>query len=277
MVRPPTHNWEQHIIEYILVTGANWSGPIKNFRLVVDKGSSDNLVSFCGQGVRKISPTQFEIRAADFTPTSNLSILILSPTQPPPASGGNYLAAHSPNVPEVLPPLTHAQQVCEDPARTVEDCARAEASASGNDLVKPATQPPPRTSPRSYTPAQLAAIPPSSQPTVALPPFHEGPVGPPPPAPPDHAEPMKHVDDIASDEKCSGWLQRIEGELQLRAPGPRAEGECVIAKADEAMVLQTCQIGKPCTVYGKVSLCEDAGECVEIKGRPRLRGDFADD
>ena len=72
MVRPANTNWEQHIIKYTLVTGANWSGPIKNFRLVVDKGSSDNLVSFCGQGVRKISPTQFEIRAADFTraPTS---------------------------------------------------------------------------------------------------------------------------------------------------------------------------------------------------------------
>jgi hypothetical protein len=74
---------ERHILEYILTTGANWSGPIKDFRLVVDKESTDNLVSFCAQGVRKISPTQIEIRMSNFMPTSNLSILILSPTHSP--------------------------------------------------------------------------------------------------------------------------------------------------------------------------------------------------
>jgi hypothetical protein len=82
MVRPRNRTWEQHIIEYVLATGANWSGPIKNFRLVVDKGSPDNLVSFCGQGVHKISPTRFEVRISNFVPTSNLSFLILSPAQP---------------------------------------------------------------------------------------------------------------------------------------------------------------------------------------------------
>ncbi len=35
-------------ISYILKTGGNWAGPIGTFRLVVDKGSADNLVSFCG-------------------------------------------------------------------------------------------------------------------------------------------------------------------------------------------------------------------------------------
>lgn len=73
--------WEQHYLEYILVTEANWSGPIRNFRLMVDKGSTDNLVSFCGQGVRKISPIQFEVRAAQFVPTANLSVLILTPSR----------------------------------------------------------------------------------------------------------------------------------------------------------------------------------------------------
>ena len=75
----PKMAWGQHYLEYILVTGANWSGPIKTFRLVVDKGSPDNLVSFCGRGVRKISPTQFEMRVAQFVPTANLSVLILLP------------------------------------------------------------------------------------------------------------------------------------------------------------------------------------------------------
>lgn len=64
-------------IEYILKTGANWSGPIGEFRLVVDKGEPDNLVSFCGEGIKKISPTQFEMRKKDFRPEGNLSILIL--------------------------------------------------------------------------------------------------------------------------------------------------------------------------------------------------------
>jgi hypothetical protein len=81
MVRSPSPTWEQHFLEYILTTGANWSGPIKNFRLVVDKGAPENLVSFCGQSVRKISPTQFELRASNFVPSSNVSVLILTPAQ----------------------------------------------------------------------------------------------------------------------------------------------------------------------------------------------------
>lgn len=86
MVTPSAdRSWEQHFLEYILVTGANWSGPIRKFRLVVDKGSPDNLVSFCGRGVRKISPTQFEMSVSDFIPTSNLSVLFLTPARPEPA------------------------------------------------------------------------------------------------------------------------------------------------------------------------------------------------
>ena len=64
-------------IDYVLVTGANWSGPIRDFRLVVDKGSADNLVSFCAEGVTKISPTQFEVRRSNYTPTRDLSVLII--------------------------------------------------------------------------------------------------------------------------------------------------------------------------------------------------------
>jgi hypothetical protein len=64
-------------IDYILSTGANWSGPIRGFRLVVDKGRPDNLVSFCGEGVTKISPTQFEMRKTDYIPTGDFSVLFL--------------------------------------------------------------------------------------------------------------------------------------------------------------------------------------------------------
>ena len=66
-------------IAYVLKTGANWAGPIKNFRLVIDKGDVKNLVSFCGDGVKKISATQFEMRKTDFTPQTDLFILILTP------------------------------------------------------------------------------------------------------------------------------------------------------------------------------------------------------
>ena len=68
-------------VDYILTTGANWAEPIGEFRLVVDKGSSRNLVSFCGEGVRKISPTRFEIRRRNYTPTADLSVLILTGTR----------------------------------------------------------------------------------------------------------------------------------------------------------------------------------------------------
>lgn len=62
---------------YVLKTGANWKGPIADFRLVVDKGRADSLVSFCAEGVKKISPTKFEWRRADFTPTGDLQVLIV--------------------------------------------------------------------------------------------------------------------------------------------------------------------------------------------------------
>jgi hypothetical protein len=69
--------YSEQRIDYILKTGANWSGPIREFRLVVDKGAADSLVSFCAQDVKKISDTQFEVKKSDFTPDGNLSVLIL--------------------------------------------------------------------------------------------------------------------------------------------------------------------------------------------------------
>ncbi len=64
---------------YVLKSGANWSGPIADFRLVVDKGAPTNLVSFCMDGpVTKISPTQFEVRRTNFEPTRDLDILIIN-------------------------------------------------------------------------------------------------------------------------------------------------------------------------------------------------------
>jgi Domain of unknown function (DUF4424) len=65
-------------IAYILKTGANWAGPIGDFHLVVDKGRTDKIVSFCGEGVRKISPTTFEVHARNFVPTKDFYVLLLT-------------------------------------------------------------------------------------------------------------------------------------------------------------------------------------------------------
>lgn len=78
------HNGEsprytEHWIEYVLVTGGNWKKPIGDFRLTVDKGAPATLVSFCGDGVRKVAPTRFEMRKTNWRPEKDLSILFLDP------------------------------------------------------------------------------------------------------------------------------------------------------------------------------------------------------
>jgi hypothetical protein len=66
-------------IDYILTTGGNWAKPIGTFRLVVDKGAAKNLASFCGDGIKKISPTRFEMVKKDWRPTNDLHVLIIEP------------------------------------------------------------------------------------------------------------------------------------------------------------------------------------------------------
>jgi hypothetical protein len=44
---------------------------------VIDKGKPDRLTSFCLDNVKKLSPTTFEVRLKDFTPTRDLKILII--------------------------------------------------------------------------------------------------------------------------------------------------------------------------------------------------------
>ena len=67
----------QSWISYILTTGGNWAEPIGLFTLTIDKGSPDNLVSFCGHDVEKTGPTTFRMRKRDYTPTADLHVLIL--------------------------------------------------------------------------------------------------------------------------------------------------------------------------------------------------------
>lgn len=52
-------------------------GPYKDFRLVVNKGRPDRVVSFCLDNLKRISPTAFEMRATDFKPAGDLKVLLI--------------------------------------------------------------------------------------------------------------------------------------------------------------------------------------------------------
>ena len=64
-------------INYVLRTGANWAGPIRSFRLTIDPGSSDRLISFCSGRLQPTAPNAPEFAAKDFTPEGDLKILIV--------------------------------------------------------------------------------------------------------------------------------------------------------------------------------------------------------
>ena len=69
-------------VDYVLTTGRNWKGPIGHFRLTVDKGKPDNIVSFCANGVRKTGPTTFVSELTDFEPEKDLPVMIVEPMPP---------------------------------------------------------------------------------------------------------------------------------------------------------------------------------------------------
>jgi hypothetical protein len=66
----------EEYLSYVITSGANWAGPIGTFRLVIDKGDT-TLVSFCGDGVRKIGPTTFEMIAKDYMPRRDIDVLFI--------------------------------------------------------------------------------------------------------------------------------------------------------------------------------------------------------
>ena len=69
----PVENWTG----YALSPGANWKGPIGRFRLTVDKGYPDRLVSLCMDGLTKTSPTTFEVIKTNYEPTRDLDVLFV--------------------------------------------------------------------------------------------------------------------------------------------------------------------------------------------------------
>lgn len=68
-------------VTYILTTGANWSGPIRRFHLILRKSTSEQRVSLCLDGLKKTSDTTFELERSNFTPTSDLRLVFLDPVE----------------------------------------------------------------------------------------------------------------------------------------------------------------------------------------------------
>ena len=68
---------QERRINYILSTGANWGGPIKNFKLTIDPGAADRLVSLCTGGLKATSSNGLEFAATDFKPNADLKILFV--------------------------------------------------------------------------------------------------------------------------------------------------------------------------------------------------------
>jgi len=64
-------------INYVLKTGANWAGPIRSFKLTIDPGATDRLVSFCPGQLKPTAPNALEFTATNFKPESDLKILIV--------------------------------------------------------------------------------------------------------------------------------------------------------------------------------------------------------
>ncbi|MBS0529542.1 MAG: DUF4424 domain-containing protein [Proteobacteria bacterium] len=64
-------------IGYVLKTGANWAGPIKSFKLIIDKGAPDRLVSFCERPLTASGAGGSDFVATDFKPQADLKILVI--------------------------------------------------------------------------------------------------------------------------------------------------------------------------------------------------------
>lgn len=68
----------QNWLSYVLVTGANWNGPIGHFRLEISTDGRQ-IVDTCFDGLERVSDTSLVFEATDFTPTQNLSVMFHAP------------------------------------------------------------------------------------------------------------------------------------------------------------------------------------------------------
>lgn len=71
-----------YYIAYVLRTANSWAGPIGRFRLTLDKGAPDNVISLCADGLEKTGPTTFVMEKTTYSPEADLHVLIASPFPP---------------------------------------------------------------------------------------------------------------------------------------------------------------------------------------------------
>jgi hypothetical protein len=64
-------------INYVLKPGADGAAPIGSFKLTIDPGAGDRLVSFCPGRLKRTAPDALVFTAKDFTPEGDLKILII--------------------------------------------------------------------------------------------------------------------------------------------------------------------------------------------------------
>jgi hypothetical protein len=55
-------------VTHLFAPSGGWRGPVRHYRLVVDKQRATDLVAFCPLTAKKISPTRFEWTATNYTP-----------------------------------------------------------------------------------------------------------------------------------------------------------------------------------------------------------------
>ena len=66
-----------YYIDYVLKTARTWNGPIKDFKLTLDKGKADSVISLCIDGIKKTGATTFVVEKKDFTPDKDISVLLI--------------------------------------------------------------------------------------------------------------------------------------------------------------------------------------------------------
>nr|WP_320011064.1 DUF4424 family protein [uncultured Desulfobulbus sp.] len=66
-------------LDYVLTTANTWHGPIDTFHLTIDKGSPNNILSLCLDGLKKTDATRFELTRKNFRPDHDLQLLFIAP------------------------------------------------------------------------------------------------------------------------------------------------------------------------------------------------------
>lgn len=68
-------------LRYVLVTGNNWQGPIKDFTLRIRRDDPRQVISTCFEGaLQKVDAHTFEFRARNWRPQEDLGVLFIGPT-----------------------------------------------------------------------------------------------------------------------------------------------------------------------------------------------------